>query len=121
MFSNQLNRYITRRGNERGPYLLQKKLWQLIDESVKRKERLDYLQVFKLEKEDSQYLQKITYGQEKPRRETNSHQPVNYLGLKRPVDLNNVYVTFRSCLSKEGKTFSVLISEVLFKIVSEEL
>lgn len=50
MFSNQLNRYITRRGNERVPYLLQKQLCQLIDESVKRKEQLDYRQVFKLEK-----------------------------------------------------------------------
>lgn len=45
-----MNRYITRGINEHVPYLLQKKLWQLIDESVKRKEHLDYLKVSEIVK-----------------------------------------------------------------------
>ena len=59
----QENRYVSRRVNETVPMQLQILLWSMID-SLKKKKKLDYLQIFRLKVKEDKVL--IEHEQEVP-------------------------------------------------------
>ncbi|WP_409482399.1 DUF960 domain-containing protein [Bacillus safensis] len=66
MFSYKNGRYMTRAIADCLHMEIQKLLWDLIDHGRKQGEKLDYLQVFELEKRENQ--QRIIHRQEVPER-----------------------------------------------------
>ena len=66
---NKENRYVTCGINTEMPLLLQLYLWNCIDEQIKSKKKVDYLQVFRFRLGENNTLT-IEHTQEQPNRKT---------------------------------------------------
>ena len=83
MFDKDQDRYITRGIESELPKSLVIILWELIEEA-KKDTKLDYLQVFELERvenKENKVIQKVTHRQEVP-----EYRKVIHLEIKDPVD-----------------------------------
>lgn len=67
MFKSKENRYITRGVNEDVPKEIQLYCWQLIDKKAAKTEmKLDYLQIFELNRDNQRQAMEVIHRQEQP-------------------------------------------------------